>query len=178
MAEQGLKELASTDKHWYLVHSKPRQEQVAKEHLERQGYGTYLPLLRTPRRRNGRRIIRIEPMFPRYFFIRLDTETDNWAPIRSTVGVSTLVRFGMMPTPVPDELIEALRQRDDSAGVQDLPLHKFESGQQVRIEEGPFMGYEGIFLAESSQQRVLVLLDIVGKSAKARVDVTALGPVE
>lgn len=171
-------EPSSKQRRWYLIHSKPRQEEVAKENLERQGYSTYLPLLRTPRRRMGRRIIRIEPMFPRYFFIHLDTETDNWAPIRSTIGVSTLVRFGMTPSAVPDDLIEILRQRDDSAGVQDIPMHEFKAGQKIRIEEGPFMGYEGIYLAKSSQERVLVLLDIVGKTAKARVDVTALGPAQ
>lgn len=169
---------SSKERRWYLIHSKPRQEGTAKENLERQGYRIYLPLLRTPRRRVGRRVIRIEPMFPRYLFIHLDTETDNWAPIRSTIGVSTLVRFGTTPTPVPDDLIETLRERDDSAGVQDIPMHEFKAGQKIRIEEGPFMGYEGIFLAKSSQERVLVLLDIVGKSAKARVDVTALGPAE
>ncbi len=171
-------EVPSKEKRWYLIYSKPRQEDTAKQNLERQGYSTYLPLLRTPRRRMERRIIRIEPMFPRYLFIQLDTETDNWAPIRSTLGVSTLVRFGMTPSPVPDDLIETLRERDDSAGVQDIPMHEFKSGQKIRIEEGPFMGYEGIFLAKSSQERVLVLLEIVGKSAKARVDITALGPAE
>ena len=123
-------------------------------------------------------MIRIEPMFPRYFFIHLDTESDNWAPIRSTVGVTNLVRFGMTPSPVPDDLIQVLRDRDDSAGVQDIPMHEFKEGDKVRIEEGPFMGYEGIFLAKTSQERVLVLLDIVGKSAKARIDVTAVGPAE
>ena len=169
---------ASTERRWYLVYSKPRQEGLAKANLNRQGYETYLPLLRTPRRRLGRRVIRIEPMFPRYFFIHLDTATDNWSPIRSTIGVSTLVRFGVDPSPVPDDLIELLRQRDDASGVQDIAMHEFHSGQKVRIEEGPFTGYEGIFLAETSRQRVLVLLDVVGKAAKARVDITALGPAD
>lgn len=173
-----MMETGSKEKRWYLIYSKSRQEPLAKENLERQGYSTYLPLLRTPRRRLGRRIIRIEPMFPRYFFIRLDTQTDNWAPIRSTIGVTNLVRFGMTPSPVPDELIQVLRDRDDSSGVQDIPMHEFKEGDMVRIEEGPFTGYEGIFLAKTSQERVLVLLDIVGRSAKARIDITVLGPAE
>lgn len=126
----------------------------------------------------GRRIVRVEPMFPRYLFIHLDTASDNWAPIRSTLGVANLVRFGMFPSPVPQDLIDALRARDDSAGVQDVPLHTFEEGQTVRIEEGPFMGYEGIFLARTSEERVLILLDIVGKSAKAQISVEHLGPAE
>lgn len=167
-----------TQKRWYLVYAKPRQEQAAQENLVRQGYRTYLPLLRVPRRRLGRRVIRVEAMFPRYLFIHLDTVTDNWAPIRSTVGVSKLVRFGGEPAPVPDKLIEALRARENKQGVQDVPLHSYQRGQKVRIEEGPFMGYEGIFLAKTGEERVLVLLDVVGKQAKARVDIESLGPVE
>ncbi|MDH3280381.1 MAG: transcription/translation regulatory transformer protein RfaH [Gammaproteobacteria bacterium] len=163
---------------WYLIYAKPRQEELAKVNLERQGYETYLPLMRTPRRRLGRRVIRIEPMFPRYLFIRLDKIHDNWAPIRSTFGVSKLVRFGSEPTPVPDDLIEALQTRDDKSGIQDRPLHEFKQGEAVRIEEGPFMGYQGIFLAKSSRERVIVLLNIVGKYAKATVDVAKLGPAD
>lgn len=169
---------ASTEKHWYLVYSKPRQEEVARTNLERQGYQSYLPMVRVPRRRLGRRVVRIEPMFPRYLFIRLDTATDNWAPIRSTLGVSSLVRFGMHPSPVPDELVAYLRSRDTAAGYQDLPLHTFKAGQKVVIEEGPFRGYEGILMARTSHERVTVLLDIVGRSARAQVNIEHLGPVE
>jgi len=169
---------ASRENRWYLVYAKPRQEDLAKQNLERQGYQPYLPMVRTPRRRMGRRLIRIEPMFPRYLFIRLDTETDNWAPIRSTIGVSTLVRFGMHPSPVPDDLIEYLRSRDSATGVQDLPLHHFRKGQKVVIEEGPFRGYEGIYVAKTARERVTVLLDIVGRAAKAQINIEHLGPVE
>ncbi len=168
----------ATDKKWYLIHSKPRQESVARTQLERQGYQIYLPLIRTPRRRLGKRTIRVEPMFPRYLFIRLDTINDNWAPIRSTVGVSNIVRFGTEPAPVPDELVDTIRARDDRSGIQDLPLHEFQPGQVVRIEEGPLMGYEGIFVAPSSRERVVVLLDIVGKSARTQIEIEKLGPAD
>jgi len=163
---------------WYLVYTKPRQEDVARTNLERQGYRIYLPKIRTPRRRMGRRIIRIEPMFPRYLFIHLDTETDNWAPIRSTVGVMKLVRFGVSPSPVPDDLIAVLAGRETADGVQDVPLHEFRAGQRIRIESGPFAGYEGIFLAKTGRDRVSVLLDIVGKAAKALIEPDLLGPAE
>lgn len=165
-------------KRWYLVYSKPRQEQAAKENLERQGYHIYLPLLKVPRRRLGRRVVRVEPMFPRYLFIELDTVKDNWAPIRSTVGVQKMVRFGVEPTPVPAGLVSALRAREDAQGVQNIPLHSYETGQRVRIEEGPFTGYEGIFIAKTGEERVLVLLDVVGRQARARVDLGALGPAD
>lgn len=168
----------STEKRWYLVYAKPKKEELARVNLERQGYPAYLPMMRTPRRRSGRRIIRVEPMFPRYLFIHLNTDTDNWAPIRSTLGVVNLVRFGMFPSPVPDDLVAALRARDNASGVQEIPLSTFKEGQRVRIEDGPFVGYEGIFLAHTSEERVTILLDIVGKQARAKVNVEHLGPAD
>ncbi len=159
------------------MYSKPRQERVARENLERQGFDTYLPRVRQPRRRMNRRILVVEPMFPRYLFIRLDARHDNWAPIRSTLGVSALVRFGPYPTPVPEALIEALRAREDEEGIQDLPPQQFKRGEALRIADGAMAGYEGIFLARSGKDRVLVLLEIMGRQARVEVGQDAVEPL-
>ncbi len=165
---------AIAGKRWYLVYSKPRQEEIAKANLQRQGFVCYLPMARQPRRRMGRRITCIEPLFPRYLFIALDTVTDNWAPIRSTIGVSSLVRFGSEPAVVPTELVEALAAREDESGVQQLPLGEFEKGDRVRVADGPMAGYEGLFLAKTSRERVTILLDIVGKTTRVSTSLAYL----
>ena len=156
---------------WYLIYSKPRQEKLALENLSRQGYEAYLPLIRYRRRRKGRYTAAIEPMFPRYLFIRLSDQTDDWGPIRSTIGVSNLVRFGNEAARVPEELLALLQGRDDESGVQDLPLPELKRGDQVRIVEGPMAGYEGIYHAQSGKERVVILLDIV--SSTTRVELTS-----
>lgn len=154
---------------WYLLYSKPQRERLALENLERQGYEAYLPLVRTRRRRSGRYVTVIEPMFPRYLFIHLSDESDNWGPIRSTIGISKLVRFGEIPARVPDDLVASLRAREDGAGVQALPPPDFKAGEKVRIVEGPMAGYQGIFQARTGQERVIVLLDLVGKSTRTEL---------
>lgn len=154
---------------WYLVYCKPRQEQVANENLMRQGYETYVPMMNTRRRRRGHYINIIEPMFPRYLFVHLNSVTDNWAPINSTLGVSGIVRFGMEPAYVPDDLVFGLQQRDDENGVQNLPLPEFHQGDKIRIVDGAMQGYEGIFVAKTSQERSIILLEIVGKAAKIQL---------
>lgn len=160
---------------WYLVYCKPRQEGVAKTNLERQGFRAYLPLARVARKRLGRRVPVLEPLFPRYLFIELSTETDNWGPIRSTLGVSTLVRFGGgLPARVPGDLVAGLQQRDDTEGIQDLMVPQFREGERVRIGSGAMEGYEGIFLARTSKERVSVLLEILGRQAKISVGVDQL----
>ncbi len=168
---QNEPERGAPQKHWYLIHSKPREEEVAKVNLERQGYTVYLPLCRLLRRRMGRRIPVIGPLFPRYLFIQLESGVDDWRPIRSTKGVATLVRFGTWPAVVPQKLVETLMARADPAGVHLLPGKEFRAGEQVRIREGIMHDYDAIFLAKSVHERVIVLLDIVGKQVRIEVDV-------
>ncbi len=161
---------------WYLVYCKPRQETTARRNLERQGYRTYLPMVRQGRRRAGRMISVIAPMFPRYLFIRLNEETDNWGPIRSTLGVVSLVRFGATPAAVPNDLIALLRRREDEQGVQVLPAEQYRRGAKVRITDGGFAGYEGIFLARSARDRVTVLLEVLGRHTRATVSLGSIEP--
>ena len=166
----------TASRHWYLVYCKPRQETVARENLARQGYETYLPFMRDARRRQGRRISVVAPMFPRYLFIHLSSQTDNWGPIRSTLGVVSIVRFGREAARVPDSLMAALRSREDRQGIQILPIEEYKPGSRVRITQGSFAGYEGIFQAASGRGRVTVLLDILGRDARTSVDTASIEP--
>ena len=161
---------------WYLVYCKPRQETVARENLARQRYATYLPFMHVVRRRRGKRLTLVEPMFPRYLFIHLNSQTDNWAPIRSTLGVVSVVRFGRSAARVPDKLIAALRSREDAQGIQILPVEEYKPGSRVRITQGSFAGYEGIFQAANGRDRVTVLLDVLGRNARTTVDTASIEP--
>ncbi len=157
-------------KSWYLIQTKPRQEIVAQENLNRQGYPTYLPMAQIRRRRNNRARTDIGPMFPRYLFIHLDAGIDDWRPLRSTVGVNNVVRFGSNPARVPDILITALRQREDNRGIQILPKAKLRKGQPVRVAEGLFEGYEGLFHAKTSRDRAIILINILDKQARIEIE--------
>jgi len=162
---------------WYLIHSKPRQEKIARENLERQGYATYLPLAPIRRRRRGRTIRVVDAMFPRYLFIQLSDEIDDWRPIRSTIGVSSLVRFGNTPARIPDGLIDVLREREDAEGIQILSNPQFQQGDPVRIAEGPLEGYEGIFQCKTSNERVMLLLKIAEKSVCTQLNSDQIEPL-
>jgi len=150
---------------WYLLYTKPRQEQRADENLKRQGYTTYLPLIAARKRKERRYVDVVEPMFSRYLFLNLDCENDNWGPIRSTIGVSGLVRFGHAPAKIPDALVEEIQAHADTDGVYRKKQTSLKKGQRVRITDGVFAGYEAIFQATSSKERVLLLLDFAGKEA-------------
>ena len=163
---------------WYLVFCKPRQEAAARVNLERQGYDVYLPMVAQRRRRGGKCVEFIEPLFPRYLFIHLDAGTDDWRPIRSTIGVSALVQFGQQPARVPDDLIAALRAHESGQGVHEIPVEPLREGDRIRIVEGALSGFEGLFLARSGRDRVVVLLEIMGKPSRISLDPDTLEPLE
>jgi transcriptional antiterminator RfaH len=156
---------------WYLIYSKPQQERVALENLERQGYHSYLPLVRNRRRRQGRYTSIIEPMFPRYLFVHLSDETDNWGPIRSTIGIANLVRFGTHAARVPENLISMMKEREED-GVQTMNSPELNIGDHVRIVEGVLAGYEAILQAKTGKERVMLLLKLA-QDRTARIQVSA-----
>lgn len=157
---------------WYLVYTKPRQEQMALEHLQRQGYHCYLPTLRTEKIRRGKAVWVTEALFPRYLFIRLETglSAKSWSPIRSTQGVSTLVHFGSQPARVDDALVQWLQQHE-----QALPEQaRFQPGDAVRITRGPFAGLDALYQMTDAQQRAIVLIDILSRPVQLPIEPAAL----
>jgi transcriptional antiterminator RfaH len=164
--------------HWYLIHTKPACEAVAEVNLMRQGYGVYHPRLLRPARIRGRWVERVESLFPRYLFLHLDVGRQAMGPVRSTVGVANIVRFGCDYTVVPNEVVENLRARADrETGVHHLGSQTpFELGSMVRIIAGAFDGLEGVFQRESGNERVIVLLTILGCSTPVRIPAEFLLP--
>jgi transcriptional antiterminator RfaH len=155
--------------HWYLLHTKPRQEKCALENLHRQGYQCYLPTIPSEKLRQGLLTVADEPLFPRYLFIRLGLgeSAKSWAPIRSTKGVSSLVSFGIEPARVDDGLIEQLRSHE--ASVQAVPVRLFKPGERVRLTEAPFAGIEGIYQMADGERRVMVLIEMLSVQVKVGI---------
>ena len=159
---------------WFLIHTKPRQEVIALENLERQGYPCYLPMLPAEKLRQGKLVTIQEPLFPRYLFIQLGqgATAQSWSPIRSTRGVSRLVSFGNEPARVPADLVQMLQDHDAdrSQDVQTL----FKSGDKVLIQEGPFAGLEAVYQMKDGEGRVMVLIELMSKPAQLKLQTNQL----
>jgi transcriptional antiterminator RfaH len=156
---------------WYLVHTKPAGESVARENLERQCYDVYLPRIVESVHRGERRIDRTVPLFPRYLFLRLQEGQQALAPVASTIGVSSIVRFGSRYTIVPDSVVCELQARaDPQSGLHRLNREsRLKPGAAVRIRRGPFEGLEGVFERAAGADRVVVLLNLLGQASQVCV---------
>ncbi len=162
---------------WYLLQTKPRAENLALENLSNQGYKCYLPMMKVEKLLNGEIEVKKVPLFPRYLFINLDLsfETKSWAPVRSTRGVSNLVRFGQSPAKIHDELVQYIYSKEilSESCVQQL----YQRGQSLKIINGPFSGFDSIYQAMDSEMRVMVLLEFMRKPLfiKLQLDQLKLG---
>jgi len=163
---------------WYLIHTKPSSETVAQRNLNRQGYEIYLPMLLRSIPRGGRLVKQITALFPRYIFLRLREGDQPLAPVRSSVGVASVVRFGASYAKVPDQLIHDLQAHaDPESGLHRLACGpSLESGVKVSITRGSFKGLEGVFERAAGAERVVVLLELLGQHVSVRLPACSVLP--
>jgi len=154
---------------WYVVQTHPVAEAKAHYHLSNQGYEAFLPQYRKTRRHARRVDVVYRPLFPSYLFVRLDLEQDRWSPINATVGVRRIVSANHYPIPVPDGICEELISRSDDAGVVELKTHNLTKGEHIALDCGPFSGVDGIFESMVDEERVIVLLNIMGREVRTQV---------
>ncbi|MEM7565271.1 MAG: transcription termination/antitermination NusG family protein [Pseudomonadota bacterium] len=162
---------------WYVVQTKVNQECFARDQLNNQKYRTYLPMIKSIRRRGRRVSHRLEPLFAGYLFINLDLTRQSVSPVRSTRGVRGMVKFGEQIHPVPDHLIEGLaitHNHDENTPID--PVTFYNRGDSIDFVEGPFAGAEGIFYGHSGTERVSVFLSILGQERKIIVPIDQLAP--
>lgn len=157
---------------WYLVQCKPHEDQRAVENLRNQGFESFAPLCVAERLRKRRLVRCVEALFPGYAFVALNRVDHDWSKLRSTRGVSRLVRFGMHAPAVPQRVIQYLKAAD---GMELAPkIATIRPGDKVRILEGPFADFEAIFEKNDGHERVHVLIELMHRSVSVPLAAKAL----
>jgi transcriptional antiterminator RfaH len=157
------------------VYTKPRQERIALENLERQEFRCFLPMAINPYQHRSEKNLRIEPLFPRYLFLNAIADQQSLGPVRSTRGVATLVRFGMELARLPEIVIKAIDNRcDPETGLVRLEPVPVNAGDKVKVFDGPMAGLEGIFKERKGEKRALLLATLLGTESTIEVDALML----
>jgi transcriptional antiterminator RfaH len=113
-----------------------------------------------------------EPLFPRYLFIWLDGAV-NWMPIRSTLGVTSLVRFGAEPARVPESVVQAIEDGERATMASASAPRALSAGDAVAIVEGPFAGLRAVYDMPEGEQRAFVFIEMLSKAVRLAMDVSA-----
>ncbi|MCX7175717.1 MAG: transcriptional activator RfaH [Proteobacteria bacterium] len=153
------------------MHTKALQEQLACDNLARQGYAVYLPRLKVLKRsrRSKCQEVQLEPLFPRYLFVQPGSPGHSIAPVRSTLGVTAVVRFGQAPAVMRHEVLISIRDfetRQNQAGLE--TISPFRNGERVLVVDGALVGLEGL-VSNVSQDRVVVLMQLLGQDTRVNL---------
>ena len=158
-------------KSWYLVQVKPNSYKKAELNLIRQGFLVFSPTIKETIKRSGRFISIVRPLFNGYLFVGFDLKNMHWQAINNTYGVARLVILGSdEPKAISEDIISGLQSRCDDKGML-MPPQMLGCGNRVRIVNGPFADFVAKIENISSEQRVFLLLDILGNSTKVAVPI-------
>ncbi|MDB4078008.1 transcriptional activator RfaH [Amylibacter sp.] len=152
-------------KEWFILQFKPNSHHQASKNLNRQGFETFLPLHDTTSRKASRFITTNQPLFPGYMFITFDKAVSKWHKINNTYGVSRLVTFNTILKPIPTTFVNNLMKRYDSSGKL-LPIKKLKKGDQVKVLKGPFANFIATVETYETDQRIWILMDLMGRKTK------------
>ena len=152
-------------KEWFILQFKPNSHHQANKNLIQQGFETFLPLCDATSRNASRFTNVSRPLFSGYMFITFDRTESKWHKINNTYGVSRLLTFNSALKPIPATFINNLMEKYDSSGKL-LPVKKLKKGDQVKVSKGPFASFVATIEKYEDDQRVWILMDLMGRKSK------------
>jgi transcriptional antiterminator RfaH len=158
---------------WCVAQTKPHEEDIAINNLQRQEFRVFLPRLREHKGKE----VRLVPMFSRYIFVQIETDDMRWAAINSTRGVSRLMMSNIeRPSLLPEGWVEMMIEKGAIVDTF-LDAASFLKGEEVEFVTGPFNGHRGI-CQWTNNKRVALLLDILGRKTVVYSDCSTLRPTQ
>jgi transcriptional antiterminator RfaH len=163
---------------WYVIYTKPRQEERADSNLRAWKVETFAPKIkeRCVNQFTGKATFVTRHLFPRYIFARFNAAV-LLHKVYFTRGVQNVVSFSNRPSPVADSIIELIKLRQEADGFIRLNSDLMP-GDKVKIQVGPLQNFTGVFESRSTQEeRVSILLTTVSYQARVIIEQKALRKV-
>jgi transcriptional antiterminator NusG len=168
---------------WFVVHTQSGYEKKVKQNLEarissmnmeERIYEVVIPMEDVWEIKNGQKKKVEKKMFPGYLLVRCHLDDDSWFVVRNTPGVTGFVGQGAKPSPLARRDVEnflTVQPEGEEAPKRSRPRLEFESGETVRVKEGPFADFSGeIVEINEDQLKVKVLVDIFGRETPVELE--------
>jgi len=165
-------------KNWYVVHTQTGAEEKVKTLLEsrvashlmkEQICQVIIPTEQVSEIRSGKKRISQRKFFPGYLIVEMELSEATYLLIKNTSGVTGFIGLGKKPMPLPPQEVENILKRKEETQAKPSPKIIFEKGEQVRVNDGPFVNFNG------------TIEEIHPEKGKLKVSVTIFGrstPVE
>lgn len=150
-------------KHWIVATYRINEIKNVESNLLNQNFDYYLPKINVEKSNSK---IKEVPLFPGYIFI--NTSFEECSPIRNTIGIKDIIKFGNYIPSITDDQIKSIQAIVELSEINPK-IEKIEIGQEAFILSGPFKGAMVKICSFPSRKRIEVLLHFLGSSKKVKI---------
>ncbi len=167
-------------KNWYIIHTysgfEKKVAETLRSRVEAAGLRDRIGDILVPSEdvvevRQGKKVVAQKLFYPGYVLVEIEMNNETWHLVRSTPRVTGFVGSGQRPTPLTSEEVDRIVHRIEVAAEHPKPKLKFERGESVKINEGPFKDFTGLVEEINDDRSTLrVMVTIFGRSTPVELD--------
>jgi transcriptional antiterminator NusG len=172
---------------WYIIHAYSGFERKVRESLESRitAFGLQnrigrimIPTEPVTELRNGKKYTIERVFLPGYVLVEMDLDNDLWHVIKNTPRVTGFLGTGDNPVALSEQEVSSILFRTETAGHKPALKVKFDKGEQVRINEGPFANFTGaVDDINEDKQTLKVMVSIFGRSTPVEIEFSKVDKV-
>ena len=165
---------------WYIVHVYSGFESKVKSALEEkmasspypEKFGKVLvPTEEIVELAKGKRKTSSRKFYPGYILVRMELDDETWHIVNSTAKVTGFLGGREKPTPISDEEADQILNRMEAGKLKPQPKYFFESGDEIRVIDGPFTNFNGsVEEVNPEKGKIKVLVSIFGRSTPVELE--------
>ena len=163
---------SGSEKSWWVLHAKPRQEKSLARELHAANTFFYLPMISRRSQFRGRWLTSYVPLFSGYVFLLVDRDERAAAQSTSRVVSALAVTDQQRLWRDLSQIYQLI-----CSNVPITPEDRLAPGVLVEIRHGPLAGLRGKILESASRRRFVVQVDFIQRGASILLEDTALAPV-
>lgn len=172
------KQVIEQEKNWYVIHTYSGYEDAVaknlKQRIESLGmedkiFNVIVPKEKKIKIKNGKRKTVEEKIFPGYVLVQMVVTDESWYVVRNTPRVTGFLGAGTTPIPVSGPDMADLMKRMEM-GEPEFTID-FEVGATVKVNDGPFKGFEGkVSEIDKERGKIKVLVNMFGRDTPVELD--------
>ena len=172
---------------WYIIHAYSGFERKVRESLESRimAFGLQnrigrimIPTEPVTELRNGKKYTIERVFLPGYVLVEMELDNDLWHVIKNTPRVTGFLGTGDNPVALSEQEVSSILFRSDVSKDKPPMKVKFDKGEQVRINEGPFANFTGtVDDVNEDRQTLKVMVSIFGRSTPVEIEFSKVDKV-
>jgi len=141
------------------------EEKIRKHDMQDQIKEIVIPKENVVEIKEGKKVISEKRSFPGYILIQMEMNDKNWYFVRNTPKVTGFVGGGRKPKPLSAKEVATVLNQIEATHETPKPKYHFESGEAIKIIDGPFINFNGIVETVNEEKNLLrVTVTIFGRT--------------